>query len=200
MRSTAYGQRGDLTFVDRFGVWLSERSVRRAVSGRADGGRTLDLGSGYEATLLRRLAGKSLRAVAVDIDLAPELAEIGIESCPGTLPGILKNFEDESFDAILAVNVLEHLDDVLGVLIEIHRLLATGGVAFINVPSWRGKTALEFSAFRLGMSPPDEIDDHRRYFDPRDLWPLLVNAGFRPSSIRCRRHKLGLNTYAVCSR
>lgn len=200
MRSTAYGQRGDLTIVDRFGVWLSERAVRRAVSGRAAGGRTLDLGSGYEATLLRRLAGKSVRAVAVDIDLAPHLADAGIELCPGTLPSILSNFEDGSFDAVLAVNVLEHLDDVLGTLIEIHRLLAPGGVAFVNVPSWRGKAALEFSAFRLGMSPPDEIDDHRHYFDPRDLWPLLVQAGFRPSNIRCRRHKLGLNTYAAVSR
>ena len=36
------------------------------------------------------------------------------------------------------------------------------------------------------------------YFDPRDLWPLLVRVGFRPSEIKCHRHKLGLNTFAVC--
>ena len=42
------------------------------------------------------------------------------------------------------------------------------------------------------------MDDHKRYYDPRDLWPLLVEAGFRPSSIRCYRHKFGLNTFAVC--
>ena len=38
----------------------------------------------------------------------------------------------------------------------------------------------------------------RRYYDPRDLWPMLVAAGFRPSGIRCRRHKFGLNTFAAC--
>ena len=40
--------------------------------------------------------------------------------------------------------------------------------------------------------------DHKAYYDPRDLWPMLVRAGFKPSLIRCHRHKLGLNTSAVC--
>jgi len=68
----------------------------------------------------------------------------------------------------------------------------------VNVPSWRGKRFLELSAYRLGLSPAEEIDDHKAYYDPRDLWPLLVRAGFRPSEIRCFRHKFGLNTFAVC--
>jgi hypothetical protein len=44
------------------------------------------------------------------------------------------------------------------------------------------------------------MDDHKAYYDPRDLWPLLVRAGFRPSDIRCFRHKFGLNTFAECRR
>ncbi len=42
------------------------------------------------------------------------------------------------------------------------------------------------------------MDDHKLYYDPRDLWPLLVRAGFKPPAIRCFRHKFGLNTFAVC--
>ena len=42
------------------------------------------------------------------------------------------------------------------------------------------------------------MDDHKWYFDPRDLWPMLVRAGFRRSQIRCHRHKFGLNTFAAC--
>ena len=95
-------------------------------------------------------------------------------------------------------NVLEHLWERQRALDAVHRLLAPGGIAFVNVPSWRGKAALEFAAFRLGVSPAAEMDDHKIYFDPRDLWPLLVTAGFKPSAITCRRHKFGLNTYAVC--
>lgn len=83
-------------------------------------------------------------------------------------------------------------------LAECRRLLAPGGVLLVNVPSWRGKRWLEFSAFRLGLSPADEMDDHKRYFDPRDLWPLLRAAEFLPSEIRCTRYKWGLNTFATC--
>jgi len=67
----------------------------------------------------------------------------------------------------------------------------------INVPTWRGKKFLEFSAFRLGLSPASEIDDHRMYYDGRDLWPLLVKGGFKPSLIQMRYHKFGLNLFAL---
>jgi SAM-dependent methyltransferase len=99
---------------------------------------------------------------------------------------------------VLCLSVLEHLWEPDDALREIHRLLAPGGVALINVPSWRGKWFLEFAAFRLGVSPAEEMDDHKRYYDPSELWPMLVRAGFKPSGIRCRRHKFGMNTFAVC--
>jgi len=44
------------------------------------------------------------------------------------------------------------------------------------------------------------MDDHKMYYDERDLWPLLVRAGFAPSQIRCFSHKFGLNTFAICAR
>ena len=68
----------------------------------------------------------------------------------------------------------------------------------VNVPSWRGKRFLELAAFRLGVAPKEEMDDHKAYYDPRDLWPLLVGAGFLPSEIKVTRHKGGLNTIARC--
>ena len=37
------------------------------------------------------------------------------------------------------------------------------------------------------------------YYGRRDLWPLLVGAGFRPSRIRLVYHKLGLNLLARAS-
>jgi hypothetical protein len=43
------------------------------------------------------------------------------------------------------------------------------------------------------------MDDHKMYYDPRDLWPLMVRAGFAPHAIRCFRHKFGLNTFAVAT-
>jgi SAM-dependent methyltransferase len=94
--------------------------------------------------------------------------------------------------------VLEHLWEPQEALGHFHRILAPGGVAILNVPSWLGKPFLELAAFRLGVSPRDEMNDHKSYYDPKDLWPMLVRAGFRPSLIRCHRHKFGLNTSAIC--
>src|SRR5205814_7419338 len=91
-----------------------------------------------------------------------------------------------------------HLWEPEALLRECWRIMAPGGTLLLNVPSWRGKRFLETSAFRLGLSPVEEMQDHKMYYDPRDLWPLLVRAGFKPRDIRCFRHKLGLNTFAAC--
>jgi SAM-dependent methyltransferase len=196
-RSGSYGQHRRLTPVDRFGVWLSGRAVRRnAVLG---GRRIADLGCGFDASFTRSVLDEVSSALLVDVALAPDLKEHPkVDAHEGSLPDVLPELEGGACDVVLCLSVLEHLWEPDDALREIHRLLAPGGVALINVPSWRGKWFLEFAAFRLGVSPAEEMDDHKRYYDPRDLWPMLVRAGFRPSGIRCRRHKFGLNTFAVC--
>jgi SAM-dependent methyltransferase len=195
----AYGEAGDLTWVDRFGVWLSSRKIRRAVSFK--GARIGDFGCGFDASFTRSVLGEVAHATLVDVALAPDLAaDPRVTAISGFLPAAVAAVESDSLDVVLCVSVIEHLDDPDGLLAEIHRVLRPGGTCFLNVPSWRGKWFLELSAFRLSLSPAESIDDHKTYYDPRDLWPKLVAAGFLPSAIRCRRHKMGLNTYAVCRR
>ena len=60
------------------------------------------------------------------------------------------------------------------------------------------KVDIELAAFRLGMAPASEMNDHKMYFDANDIWPLLVRAGFIPQYIRVGKHKFGFNTYAIC--
>ena len=98
----------------------------------------------------------------------------------GDLPDALDELGDASLDVVLCISVLEHLSEPLALRAS-DRVPCAGGICLVNVPSWRGKRFLELSAFRLGLSPAEEMDDHKRYYDPRDLWPLLVEAGFRPS-------------------
>jgi SAM-dependent methyltransferase len=191
-RTTAYGEQQALTPVDRFGVWLSLRALRRDLDWSA-GPRVLDLGSGYDARLLRALGAEG---TAVDVSLAP-----GVSGIEAPIEEALPQVDDDSVDVVLAISVLEHLDDDEAVLRECHRVLAPGGSLAINVPTWLGKPFLELSAFRLGLSPAEEIDDHKRYYAKRDLWPRLVRAGFKPSAIDLRYHKGGLNLFgtARCS-
>ena len=196
-RTGAYGQDREPTAVDRFGVWLSAAAVRRSVDlrDRAVG----DFGCGYEATLVRSVLDEIGSALLVDLSLADDLrAHPKVTAIEGPLSEVLPTLGSGTLDVVLCLSVLEHLWEPLEALAEIRRVLAPTGVALVNVPSWRGKRFLELAAFRLGLSPAEEMDDHKSYYDPRDLWPLLVRAGFRPSAIRCHRHKLGLNTFAVC--
>jgi SAM-dependent methyltransferase len=100
-------------------------------------------------------------------------------------------------DVVMLISVLEHLSDPDAILQSAWSMLKPSGVLLVNVPTWRGKGFLEFSAFRLGLSPKVEMDDHKMYYDKRDLWPLLVRAGFKPSQIQLRYHKFGLNLFAA---
>jgi len=197
-RTAAFGQGYAPTPVDRFGVWLSARQIRRFVPSFA-GKRIADLGCGYQAAFTRTVLAEVEGVLLVDVALADDLkAHPKVRAVEGGLPESLAGEPDRSLDVVLIVSVLEHLRKPLETLQEIRRLLRPGGVCLVNVPSWRGKTFLELSAFRLGLSPAAEMDDHKMYYDVRDLWPLLVRAGFLPSHIRCFSHKFGLNTFAVC--
>jgi len=197
-RETSFGQTRPPTVVDRFGVWLSKRQIQRSV-GRLEGRDVADIGCGYQAKTMRQFLPFVASATLVDLSLAPDLAgQPRVRAIEAPLPECLDSLPDASLDVILCMSVVEHLWQPQATITHFRRLLRPGGVCAINVPSWRGKRALEYSAFRLGLSPAEEMDDHKTYYDPRDLWPLLVQAGFRPRNIRCFRHKFGLNTFAVC--
>jgi 2-polyprenyl-3-methyl-5-hydroxy-6-metoxy-1,4-benzoquinol methylase len=199
MEPRSFGQEYELTPVDRFGVWLSARRIRREAGGFA-GKRIADLGCGYDATFVRSILDEVASAALVDVALADDLkANPKVRAVEGVLPDALAAFDSGSFDVVMCMSVLEHLEQPGDTVREFHRLLAPGGTLLVNVPNWAGKRMLELSAFQLKLSPADSIDDHKAYYDPKDLWPLLVKAGFRPQRIRCFRHKFGLNTFAVCS-
>lgn len=198
-RVSAYAQRRRPTVVDRFGVWLGTRAVRRHA--RFEDTRFADFGCGFYARFARTQLNACRSALLVDVALADDLKRHEkVTAVEGSLPGVLRQIDACSLDVVLCLSVLEHLWEPQETLDHFYRVLAPGGVAILNVPTWWGRRLLELSAFRLGTSPAEEMDDHKTYYDPRDLWPMLVRAGFRPRLIRCHRHKFGLNTSAVCRR
>jgi len=195
----SYGKK-KLTFVDRLGVWLSQRAISRALPERSNL-EVLDLGCGFRATQLVALEPRLRRGVGVDFQIDPQLqGGDNLTFYQGTIEDALAQLQTQTFDAVLLISVLEHLSDPLSVIQSARGLVKPSGVLLINVPTWRGKDFLEFSAFRLGLSPKIEMDDHKMYYDKRDLWPLLVRAGFKPSLIKLRYHKFGLSLLAVAQR
>jgi SAM-dependent methyltransferase len=192
----SYGQHG-LTLVDRTGVWLSQRAIRRYLP-RRDDLELLELGCGYRATHLLGLEPRLKRGIGVDFQIAPELqARERFTFYQGTIEETLPKIEDGTLDVVMLISTLEHLTDPHFAIQSAWRLLKPSGLLLVNVPTWLGKWFLELSAFRFGLSPTIEIDDHKMYYGKRDLWPILVRSGFKPSQIRLRYHKFGLNLFAA---
>jgi SAM-dependent methyltransferase len=78
-------------------------------------------------------------------------------------------FEDASFDLITALDVIEHMDDDLGAMVEIHRLLRPAGRVLVTVP-----------AFQALWGAQDEISNHRRRYRAPQLQERIRAAGLVP--------------------
>jgi 2-polyprenyl-3-methyl-5-hydroxy-6-metoxy-1,4-benzoquinol methylase len=198
VRRKSFGQEKKTSFVDRFGIWLSRRSVFRHI-GQFEGKTVCDVGCGYEASLAQEIAKDAAYVTVCDVALSPSALDgLNIRGIEGPFEDTAPDIEPNSMDLVLCMSMLEHVSDDDLVLAHLFRIVNIGGVVIVNVPSWFGKRLLEFSAFKLGLSPAEEMNDHKRYYSPRDLWPKLVSAGFLPENISVRRHKFGLNTLAIC--
>src|SRR5438874_759754 len=96
----SYGQSG-LTWVDRFGVWLSQRAIRRHLPQR-DGLKILELGCGYRATQLVALADRIQHGTGVDFAIAPEVKKLDrFTFIEGPIEETLPKIERAAFDAVL---------------------------------------------------------------------------------------------------
>ena len=149
-----------------------ERSelFRRYVGG--PGRRVLDLGCRDGALARAYLAGNAVVGVDVDRHALGEAAKLGIETVWADAEEPLP-FEDESFDVVVAAELLEHLGDPARVVTEAARVLRPGGTLTGSVPnSFRLKNRLRFLAGR----PPEEDPTGLHLFRPQDVLALL--AGF----------------------
>ena len=196
-RSSSFGENYKKTVVDHVGIWLSTRRIVKLMNSSQVKSMG-DFGCGYNADLAKPNRHLVEKMVLVDVALSQELLDSPeFETYVGVLPDVLGGVPTHSLNLIVMNAVLEHLDDPVATLESIRTILSPGGILFINVPSWLGKRVLEFFAFRLSLSPAEEMEDHRRYYNKRELWLELRRSGFFPSKIKIRRHKLGFAVFAV---
>ena len=200
MRQESFGQNRKFSLVDKLGIFLSEKAVKKQFKIlKKDKIELLDLGCGFYARLLTRLASSISSGTGVDLNIDESVKKIpNLVFIEKTIEEVLPDFKDRKYDCILIISVLEHINDPLSVLKECFRILKDGGILLINVPTWLGKYFLEKSAFNYKLSPKNEMDDHKMYYNKKDLWPLLVKAGFKPSLIKLKYHKFGLNLFSIC--
>jgi SAM-dependent methyltransferase len=136
-------------------------------------GRLLELGCGSGA-MLQSMEGLGWRVDGVDFDpvAVAQARDKGLTVHLGSLSEHV--FPTETFDAITASHVIEHVCDPLGVLRECRRILKPGGLLVLitpNAASWGHRI---YRADWRGLEPPRHI----RIFTPFSLATLCRRAGF----------------------
>ncbi len=129
--------------------------------------RVADIGCGCG----RMLELLSQEYEAVGVDASPIAVEFcrkrGVNVVQGALPDAVP-LDQQSFDAVLMLDVLEHLDDDVACARSVARLLAPGGTLLLTVP-----------AYQWLYGPHDAAHHHRRRYNRGQLREVLSDAGLR---------------------
>jgi 2-polyprenyl-6-hydroxyphenyl methylase/3-demethylubiquinone-9 3-methyltransferase len=147
--------------------------------------RVLDLGCG-DGGLAARLAAAGAEVTGLDPSreaLArarkahPDL-KLAAPGPGGTLP-----FADSSFDAVVCMNVLQHVADTQLLLSEMRRVLVPAGHLAAAVP-WHGVIKNLLIALRSFERHHDPLEPVLRFYTPGSLRALLRAFGFEEIEVR----------------
>lgn len=121
---------------------------------------------------LARMRGYNVLGVEMSKH-AVEIAEKkGLKVYEGDLMSL--NLKEDSFDVVTMLDVLEHMTDPLGELIEVKRILKKGGLLVVNSPNGESFLAKILKSKWHLVLPPE----HLFYFSPKNLTEYLERNGF----------------------
>ena len=155
------------------------------------GDRVLDLGCGAGRHAFEAYR-RGAHVVAADLDLKElppvssmfaAMREVG-EAAPAAGATALSAdatrlpFRSESFDAIIAAEILEHIPDDAAAMAEITRVLRPGGTVAVTVPAWLP----ERICWALSQEYHEVLGGHVRIFTRAELTAKLTAAGLTPTN------------------
>ena len=112
--------------------------LSRELAGQQKLSRILDVGAGSGADLeICRQASPSAALHAIE-SFAPNVSNLrtqGIEVTHGNIERDAFSYPDESFDLIIANQILEHCKEIFWIFHEVSRTLKPGGVFYIGLPN-----------------------------------------------------------------
>ena len=127
--------------------------------------RILDVGCGTGANLEMLSQYGEAEGVDVSDDALEFCRKKGLKVHKGLAEKL--PYEDESFDLTTALDVVEHLDDDIAGLKEMHRVTKRGGYSLIFVP-----------AFMWLWGVQDDISNHRIRYTKKQIVERLEEAGY----------------------
>ncbi|MGH7197990.1 MAG: class I SAM-dependent methyltransferase [Candidatus Omnitrophota bacterium] len=100
-------------------------------------------------------------------------------------------YEDETFDAVIILDLLEHVGKPDFVIREAKRVLKSKGVLFLVVPCEGEKGTLHEALRRRGWNASHQHGGHIQAFTRRDVIHFLSENGFQMGWIRYSCHFFG---------
>jgi SAM-dependent methyltransferase len=83
-------------------------------------------------------------------------------------------FADETFDVVIATDVIEHVRDPKSFMAQVHKILSSGGLFYCVTPSLDS-----LSARLMGRYWMEYKEEHLFYFNRNNMASLCEGAGFR---------------------
>lgn len=150
--------------------FMRTRLMRRMLQGQR--GRILDVGCG-DGFFLAQLARMGFQCAGLDASEAMiDRARMRLAGQAELFCGLLQDYApDQPFDAVVCGEVLEHIEDDVGTLREIARVLRPGGVLVVSVPI----------DMRL-WNEADAYAGHVRRYSKGEILNKLRQAGLAPAS------------------
>ena len=150
-------------------------------------GQVLDVGCaiGVNADELRRSGATRLTGIDADEGFAAEARARYDEVVCGQVPGDML-WPKQSFDTILAYDILEHLVDPWGTTRRLAAMLTPGGQLHVSLPNARSKKLWLPLVLRGTFAyEPEGIMDvtHLRFFARKDAVAMVEAAGLRVVSV-----------------
>ena len=185
MAGSRYSQSVDLD------NWNSSHSL--AVLSVPPGSRVLDLGAA-DGSVARALKKRGCTVWGIEQD--EQAAEAASQVCDRVIVADLEAKEafeplgSETFDVVLALDVLEHLRDPAPVLKCAASYLTPGGIAVVSIPNvTHGALRLSLLEGRFNYTEQGLLDrTHLRFFDRHAAEQLISEAGLTISQhLRVRR-------------
>ncbi|MCK4744832.1 class I SAM-dependent methyltransferase [Candidatus Parcubacteria bacterium] len=198
MRNKSFGEK-KLSFLDIIISFLRFYKIKKYIY-NCD--ILADIGCGYEMSFLKWSNSEFniKNFIGIDLSINKNIAKKqGFDFRINNLNQKI-DLPDNSADIITSLAVLEHLDNPLKNLKEIHRILKFNGRFILTTPSPASKPILEFLAYKLKLINAAEIKDHKAYYNKKAISRLLLSVGFKKVNIKISYFMSGFNICVVCSK
>lgn len=179
-------------FLRRIRIIKAKKEILRHKSRFSKISRILDVGCGFNCAFLKSIKNEIKECYGIDpkvndpyVDGIEVIREKFIDKLP---------FEDNFFDIITLLAVIEHIEEIEILLRELYRVINKKGLLLLTAPTDKSERILSVFA-KLGLLNPEEIYDHKRHPSQNFIRNTIERCGFK--TLKIKSFQINLNCFYV---